>query len=342
MSAKLIKQLIKRLIRESEATSMSSLAGELSQETENTFLDHIRGWVEIYVKHIFYSKEQIITDLDGDDTALKQIQTLINQDVEDNDWLEHDLGPALSKNPGHAITSALFSILKDHNMELIYRLDMFTLSSKVDRDEVDPAQVEILIDQTTDYLVDNLHILDSFIEGNKSRWSADIVMYHFDPMHNKQINRAVITALFEDAFRWSQRNLNDNDEATSTFKDWVTTRYNLIVQRNTLPHSLSSDIQTYLRRVHVPIDLNEEDDFGVVISVIKNALQTFNYIATGDLPDASWAQSLRPWLLEIFTGLDDPQTGTWKTRQEFNVEDVRVVDVPHSVQFIDAFAKAGK
>lgn len=88
----LIDQAIKLLIEENSSD-------------EDTFLAHIEGWVDMFLDIVL--KITKINTYNVNHNDFTHFIEAVNRDVEDNNWLEHDLGEHASKNPGAYILRIL-------------------------------------------------------------------------------------------------------------------------------------------------------------------------------------------------------------------------------------------
>lgn len=302
---------------------------ELEGEESNTFLDHIRGWVEMVVD-VLVSKGSLRIS----DPEIRSVMAAIDQDVENNVWLEHDLGDFASKRPGFVFVSNMFfnGIEKNDPIvkEYIERMSDNDEGGDYDvpeqlppsEDDVTEFYLKKVLNQSEkDKLIDHLtSIMVKILPDIEEELGVLYNGYTADPT---EVYRAAFNVIFNEMLEQSHRGNSLRKWALSTFGRYVVTIPDRI--RRDMARELGISDEEYSSRYKYDRDL-------------KIVLQSILAVIGVGYGDVTGLAHVWPEIQSYFIGLDDPfKPGSGSTPSDRNVDfrKLKLIDIPTSTRLID-------
>lgn len=311
-----VRALIRQCLRE-----------ELEGEESNTFLDHIRGWVEMVVD-VLVSKGSLRIS----DPEIRSVMTAIDQDVENNVWLEYDLGAFASKRPGFVFVSNMFfnGIEKNDPIvkKYIERMSDDDVPEQLPPSEDDVTEFylkKVLNQSEKDKLIDHL---TSIMVKNLPDIEEELgVLYNGYTADPTEVYRAAFNVIFNEMLEQSHRGNSLRKWALSTFGRYVVTIPDRI--RRDMARELGISDEEYAQRYESNVDF-------------KNVLLIILGIIDVRYHDIKGLAHLWSEIQSYFVGLDDPFThgsGSTPTNRNIDYRKLKLIDIPKSTRLIDKIIK---
>lgn len=347
-----IRQLIRQqLLRES---SSEEVLHRRFLEGSDGVKDHVEAWVRLFLEPIFAGE-----DLIHSSSTWNNIVQAINQDVEDNEWLEYDLGVEIMKEPGERFAALLFSLLEkmiirgDVKVNSIQQIMTQNDGGKLEKgfslypdSPRDNSALSKIHNYLTDAVMANLPNAEYTKYSSKNRYHVNL--NDEDPMVRK-IERATVKAAYECLLRWC----NADRPLIKWYSEGFLADVPGHLRRGAGITRNATDADLIINNVSKEIGESVEDlqrtySFTyteIVYDVVRKVNNINKSLVYGDETIQLMDQHMRQHVMALYEPIekdytDDDAAGKnrWDTHYTYNY---RVVDVPHDTRVIDAIINSG-